>query len=219
MTPEEHPPLVTSKTSPMLADIKADWLDPQLRELGLDPDRYELAYEPHEPLPFPAPQPLTDQQELARAAALQTLARGLDIPQEILETPQPPECQREGTCCAACMADYGDCCKHGGKLIPDRVWQMADDPYDVAAFEQTRSLYMPRWRYVSGGKALHAFIDGSDRPACGVDPRRGPDRRPARWIDSTYQGSKRYGDQRRGEHDPCTRAVRAHRDAMLRGGV
>jgi hypothetical protein len=91
----------------------------------------------------------------------------------------------------------------------------AVDYYNIAAFERTRSRYMPRWRYVSGGKALHAFIDGSDRPACGIDPRRGPDRHPARWIGSAYQGWGR----RRKEHAPCAQAVRAHRDAVLRGEV
>lgn len=189
---------LTSAEQSWLADLKTRILDPALRELGLDPDRYGLAHELSEPFPVPAARPLTDQQELARAMALQTIARGLDIPQEILETPPPT---RRGTW------------RRAGPMVE------MDDPYNIGAFEHTRSRYMPRWRYVSGGKALHAFIGGSDRPACGIDPRRGPDRQPARWVDSTDQGSKRYGDRRRGEHGPCTKAVRAHRDAMLRGEV
>jgi hypothetical protein len=198
VTSEEPPPLVTSKTSPALADIKADWLDPALRELGLDPDRYELAYEPHEPLPIPAPQPLTGQQELARAAAAQTLATGLGLPPEIL----------------GITPNHWD------------PWWRSEEPtaevgdrYGIGAFERTRRFYMPRWRYVSGGKVLHAFIGDSDRPACGVDPRRGRDRHPARWIDSSRQGTAHYWTRRRGEHGPCARAVRAHRNAMLQGGA
>jgi hypothetical protein len=68
-----------------LAHLKETWLDPALREAGLDPDRYELAYELGEPLPTPVPQPLTDEQELARAAAMQTIAVGLGLLPEILE--------------------------------------------------------------------------------------------------------------------------------------
>jgi hypothetical protein len=32
------------------------------------------------------------------------------------------DCQANGTCCLAYYADYGECCKHDGKPIPDSVF-------------------------------------------------------------------------------------------------
>lgn len=32
------------------------------------------------------------------------------------------DCEANGTCCLTCYADYGACCKHGGKPIPDSVF-------------------------------------------------------------------------------------------------
>jgi hypothetical protein len=111
-------------------------------------------------------------------SVLQKIATALDIPPEIISANQ------------------------------DVNWVTATDPYDVGSFERTRSRYMPRWRYVSGGKALHAFIDGSDQPACGVDPRRGRDRHPARWIDGDPNRRTSWLPGPRIEHGPCAEAVR-----------
>lgn len=173
---DEPERLWTSANNPILAKVKRDWLDPKLRELGRDPDRYELACELSNSM-FATQRPVDLK---TRDQVLLALAAELDIPPELLRA-------------------------------------TTADPYNVGAFEQTRRGYMPRWCYVSGGKALHAFIGNGALPACGIDPRRGPDLRPARWIDSTNRDSF---SRRSHEHGPCRRAVREHRRAMLqRSGV
>ena len=43
-----------------------------------------------------------------------------DIPDD---DPAMFECQREGTCCATCQNDYGACCKHDGKPVPEWVYE------------------------------------------------------------------------------------------------
>ncbi len=191
-------PGVAAMAEPWLADIKTQILDPQLRELGLDPDRYELACE-IESLPLEPPGPITGPLDIERMKLLRKIADGLGLPPELLDRPTTDWQQRAW--------EY---------RMDVPLDALAADPYGISSFESTRRRYMPRWRYVSGGKALHAFIDGSDRPACGVDPRRGPDRRSVRWIEVGTRGLLGYG-QRRREHGPCSRAVREHQDAMRRG--
>lgn len=117
--------LLTSANNPTLAGVKRDWLDPRLREMGLDPDRYELAYEL---LPtgdgFPRPTESEAYEGVSRMIAeeaLLKLAEGLDIPPEIL------------------------------RATPDVNWTTAADPYNIGAFERTRRRFIPRWCYVSGG--------------------------------------------------------------------
>jgi hypothetical protein len=53
------------------------------------------------------------------------------------------------------------------------------------------------WRSVPGGRALHAFMDGDDRPLCGIDA-------PV-WRDN----SLRWGTSRRPEHKLCAKLAQA----------
>lgn len=74
-----------------------------------------------------------------------------------------------------------------------------------------------RWCYVTGGRALHAFLPGADVPMCGQQALRGPDdnRRVARWhlwargsrIDMA--GALRWSrdGRRRHQHHDCARLV------------
>lgn len=55
----------------------------------------------------------------------------------------------------------------------------------------------PTWRSVPGGRALHAFMDGDDRPLCGAEAPR--------WRDH----SLRWGTTRRPEHGLCARLANA----------
>lgn len=73
--------LLTSKTSPLLADIKARILDVELRKAGMDPDRYELAYEDYGDFPVTISGPTASP---GRDAAIRELGEALDVPQELL---------------------------------------------------------------------------------------------------------------------------------------
>lgn len=181
--------LLTSANSSTLAGMKRDWLDPQLRGLGLDPGRYELAYEMP---PADGDPPHSVESEVREGVfrmiaeeALLKIADALDIPPEIISANL------------------------------DVNWVAATDPYNMRAFEQARREYAPHWRYVSGGKALHAFIGDSDRPVCGIDPRRGPDRHPARWHEGDPNRRSPWMSGPHTEHGPCLKAVRAHQWAMV----
>jgi hypothetical protein len=72
--------LPTSATSPLMADIKARILDPDLRKLGLDPHRYELAYRIDD-LPATVPGPTATPE---RNDTIRKLGEALDVPPEIL---------------------------------------------------------------------------------------------------------------------------------------
>lgn len=50
------------------------------------------------------------------------------------------------------------------------------------------------WRYVRGGRVLHAFADESaTTPLCGIEPTRGDPPRPSPWIEGRLHGSWRWG--------------------------
>ena len=68
-----------------------------------------------------------------------------------------------------------------------------------------RASRRPVWRYVSGGKALHAFVGGADVPLCGVAPVR-KDGVPVQWIDG--QRRERWYSRRGGRHGRCDQLVR-----------
>lgn len=68
-----------------------------------------------------------------------------------------------------------------------------------------RASRTPVWRYVSGGKALHAFVGGADVPLCGVVPVR-RDGVATRWIDG--QRRERWYSRRGGRHGRCAHLVR-----------
>lgn len=59
------------------------------------------------------------------------------------------ECQRNGTCCGTCNADFGTCCTHEPspiKTTPAQVLAMAQEAHDIAANSTTARImgdYMP----------------------------------------------------------------------------
>ena len=72
-----------------------------------------------------------------------------------------------------------------------------------------RASRRPVWRYVSGGKALHAFVGGADVPLCGVVPVR-KDGVAARWIDGQRRKPwySRHGGRHGDRHGRCAQLVR-----------
>lgn len=82
----------------------------------------------------------------------------------------------------------------------------------MAAYRQEQEEHRVTWRYVSGGRASHAFVGQSGMPLCGVVPERANGLPPV-WRDAPPPGSRRsiYGIasfNRRGYHGECVRNAR-----------
>lgn len=172
---------ITNQNSPTLADVKQSLVDPLLVKAGLDPAQYQLVYELGQPvLAELAPAVQTATEELDRAAqeAIRSLARALDLPAGLID-PYDPEAV---------------------------AWRARREVAE--SWAQSQREFYPTWRYVSGGRAYHAFLDGAELPVCGVDPRRGRDRRPARWTEIDVRARLRWGG--RHEHELCRKLVRQH---------
>lgn len=81
----------------------------------------------------------------------------------------------------------------------------------MAAYEEQRRARQVKWRYVSGGRAAHAFVGRSGVPECGVVPERANGLPPI-WRD-TAGPDARVGIysmlyNRRTYHGACVRALR-----------
>jgi hypothetical protein len=82
----------------------------------------------------------------------------------------------------------------------------------MAAYRAEQEGRQVKWRYVSGGRASHAFIGQSGVPECGVVPER-ENGLPPIWRDAPPPGARRgiYGPMlynRRNYHGECVRALR-----------
>jgi hypothetical protein len=209
-----------SNDTPWLADIKRQVLDPALREMGLDPDRYALAWEldpaPLAPPPAPWKPPLTNYQ----AKLVRDIAQKLDIPQAVAErhggyhSPwlaaqeellRPDAWQRAVWDARHDLPEWQD----PQQVYRDRIGEQAG----IDSFERTRRSWTPVWKHV-GGRALHAFIDGQEGPACGIRPVRASGR-ASTWRTAAPDRPSWWS--RRSQHWECQRAVEAHHRALLRG--
>lgn len=58
-------------------------------------------------------------------------------------------------------------------------------PCEDDSMARYRAEYLVTWRYVTGGRAAHAFFGAETEPACGLVALRGPEdeRREPRWHD------------------------------------
>lgn len=65
---------------------------------------------------------------------------------------------------------------------------------------QDRRASLLRWCHVSGGRARHAFLEGSDVPLCGVRPVRSSTGAASLWIGG--------GGGPRRRHGACDRGLR-----------
>ncbi len=92
---------------------------------------------------------------------------------------------------------------------------------ELAAFERTRREYnramLPTWRYVRGGRALHAFFAGGDGslgeiPVCGIQPRRGRDGRRSMWIRGAVRARGNWLPGPSKMHGECARQVEILRE-------
>lgn len=89
-----------------------------------------------------------------------------------------------------------------------------DEQLALSTFEQARHGYLPRWRYVSGGRVLHAFFSDQDTPVCGISPTRGDPPRPCPWVSPRRAVWSGWSGYRR-EHGVCLHLVAA-RQAEIR---
>lgn len=76
------------------------------------------------------------------------------------------------------------------------------------------------WQYVTGGRAVHAFLPGHTLPICGEAALRGPDhdRRPPRWHHWSRGISPHHRtigwDRRRHQHKQCRTLVNKHLNTL-----
>ena len=175
---------ITSQNSPTLADVKRSLVDPLLVRAGLDPERYQVVYELGQPVVQElVPASASGELDAAAQAAIRRLAEALGLPASLLD-PHDPEAM---------------------------AWRARREVAEGWAKSQRE--YYPTWRYVSGGRAYHAFMSGAELPVCGADPRRGQGGRPARWTEvGTRARLSWYG---RHEHELCRKLVRQHQLAMV----
>jgi hypothetical protein len=65
------------------------------------------------------------------------------------------------------------------------AYMRRERPPEDDSMERYRAEYLVTWRYVTGGRASHAFFGDETVPACGLVALRGPEgeRREPRWHD------------------------------------
>jgi hypothetical protein len=90
---------------------------------------------------------------------------------------------------------------------PGTALDMAAQGIRIGFRAADRAARAVRWRYVSGGRAAHAFVGDADTPLCGVVPDRA-NGLPARWNPNPEFVSFTMLRRRRGWHSQCVYLAR-----------
>ena len=86
--------------------------------------------------------------------------------------------------------------------------------YWMDVYRAERAASAPSWRYVRRGRALHAFLPGSDAPVCGVRPVH-----LSTGVDKVWMtGHRGYGARRLREHAECSWRLRQAMAQRAEGG-
>lgn len=164
---------------PLTNEIYDRYIAPELEAHGLDPAQYHLAFERSEPEPQPIP-------------GFGGVADGCwTVAAEYRVSLDPAvEATRVEAVRRLAVGLGLDV-----EIIDEATrWQNSQRAYAGC---------YPSWRYVSGGRALHAFFGDDPLPICGVDPRHAPGGRPAVWHGAATRYSTGYLHRARHHHKRC----------------